>query len=95
MIYRLAARRRALLIYCQRYSAADRAWRVAQSEALAWFLAGRRQSGNPIGNPGSPLRSLFECREKALARLTVAHMKLRSARDRQIKRAHILALPPR
>ncbi len=95
MMQELGPRRHALRIYYQRYLAADRAWRLAQSEALTWFPIGQRPSDFPIGNPGSPLRQLLERRNEALARMTVAHLKLRVAQRRQVKAKRILALPPR
>lgn len=89
----LETRRRVLRIYYQRYLAADRAWHSAQREALTWFPIARRSSDYPIGDPGSPLRRLFDRRERALTQLTVAHMKLRIARRRQVKKVQILSLP--
>ena len=89
----LRTRRRALHIYYQRYLAADFAWQAAQREALAWFPVARRHSDFPIGNPGSPLRKLFDSRERALTQFTVALLKLRIARGRKAKKVGTLLLP--
>jgi len=86
-------RRRALLIFYRRYLAADRAWRLAQAEAVSWFPVQFRPAVPPIGNPGSKLRHLHDRRDRALAKLTVAHLKLGDARKRATRSVHILALP--
>ena len=86
-------RRRALLIFYRRYLAADRAWRLAQAEAVSWFPVQFRPAVPPIGNPGSKLRRLHDQRDRALAKLTVAHLKLGNARKRATSKVRILALP--
>ena len=89
----LQTRRRALLIVYGRYLRADRAWRAAQTEAMSWFPLNMRSSVPPIGDPGSPLRRLYDCRAKTLAQLTAAHRKLNEARRRSPSRIEILGLP--
>lgn len=86
-------RRRALLIFYRRYLAADRAWRLAQAEAVSWFPAQFRPAVPPIGDPGSKLRRLHDRRDRALARLKVAHLKLGKAQERATRSVYILALP--
>ena len=94
MTHDLELRRCALGTSYQRHVAADRAWHLAKKETLTWFPTGRRASDFPIGNPSSPLRQILERRNKALARMAVAHLKLRVAQRRQVKELRIIALPP-
>ena len=78
----LATRRRALLITYQRYLDSDRAWNAALRETRAWFPSGDRPGSLTIGNPGSPIRRLYEQRERALLQLYAARVKLETARQR-------------
>lgn len=86
------AQRRALLIFYNRYLAADRAWRLAQAEAMSWFPAQFRPAVPPIGDVGSRLRQLHDRRDRALARLETAHRKLARARNRARYSVCVLAL---
>lgn len=77
----LATRRRVLLLIYQRYTAAEQAWSVAQRETKAWFPQSHR-SPAIIGDPGSPIRHLYDQRERAILQLEVARLKLQVARER-------------
>ena len=89
------AQRRALLIFYARYLVADRAWRLAQAEAMSWFPVQFRPAVPPIGDAGSRLRELHDRRDRALARLKAAHQKLASSRKRATYTVRIAALPCR
>ena len=78
----LATRRRVLLVTYQRYQKVDRAWDIARQEMKRWFPRGERTSSSTIGNPGSPIRRLYEQRERAMRQLEVARLKLDVARQR-------------
>jgi len=78
----LATRRRALLITYQRYLEADRAWEVAISDMQNWFPKRKKPSPLTIGNPGSPIRRLYERRELALMQLEAARQKFETAKQR-------------
>jgi hypothetical protein len=92
MKYDLEPRRRALGVFYRRYLVADRAFRLAQHEALSWFPSGSRPSVPPIGDPGSPIRRLYERRDKALQQLVVARIKLHEARRRSARRRRVLLI---
>lgn len=81
----LATRRRALLVIYQRYVAAEQAWSVAQQETKTWFPQSHH---NPaiIGDPGSPIRHLYDQRARAILQLEVARLKLQVARQRLQRR---------
>ena len=77
----LKHRKRVLLSAYRRYLAADRAWVEANDMARAWV----RTTPKPvvaIGTPRSRMRSLYDQRERALARLHAARLKLEIARTR-------------
>lgn len=78
----LLTRRRALLVTYRRYLAADRAWALALREMKTWFPAASRPGASAIGNPGSPIRRLFEQRERALLQFETARLKLEVAKQR-------------
>lgn len=78
----LVTRRRSLMVTYERYLAADRAWATAVRHMQLWFPAASRSRHSPIGNPGSPIRRLYEKRERALLQLETAHLKLDVARER-------------
>ncbi|MDT8325919.1 MAG: hypothetical protein RQ750_00840 [Roseovarius sp.] len=78
----LLTRRRVLLVTYRRYLDADRAWTVALREVKTWFPAASRPGVSTIGNPGSPMRRLFEQRERALLQFETARLKLEAARRR-------------
>ena len=86
-------RRRVLVVMYRRYLDADRAWRVAQSEARSWFPLDARPAGSLMGNPGSPLRRLYERRDRALSQFMVVCGEIEQARRRAARQVHILALP--
>ncbi|WP_234455076.1 hypothetical protein [Thermohalobaculum xanthum] len=56
----------------RRYIDADRAFQRALEMALAWFPGADTHGVLMIGDPGSRLRSLYENRDRALARLQLA-----------------------
>ena len=94
----LLTRRRALLVTYRRYLAADRAWTLALREMKTWFPAASRPGPSAIGNPGSPIRRLFEQRERALLQLETARLKLEvakrrfAARDRATRYAEVVLI---
>ncbi len=81
----LATRRRVLLLIYQRYTAAEQAWSVAQRETKTWFPQSHH-SPAIIGDPGSPIRHLYNQRERAILQLEVARLKLQVARKRLERR---------
>jgi hypothetical protein len=89
----LETRRLVLLTTYRRYLEADRAWTVALAEVRAWFPAQARPYRTAIGDPGSPVRQLWERRERALLHLEIARGKLEEARRRLAARR--AASPPR
>ena len=62
----LETRRRVLLLTYRRYLEADRAWNTALREMRTWFPTTRRPVSAIIGNPGSPIRRLYEQRARAM-----------------------------
>ena len=78
----LVTRRRSLTVTYERYLAADRAWSMAVRDVKLWFPPASQPHHSPIGNPGSPVRRLYEKRERALLQLGTAHLKLAVARQR-------------
>ncbi|TMV05597.1 hypothetical protein FGK63_16270 [Ruegeria sediminis] len=64
------------------YDEADAAFRAEVQRAAELVPEARRRSYWSIGNPGSPIRRLYERRDRALQRLTVALVKFDTARDR-------------
>lgn len=82
----LTTRRRVLLLTYQRYTAAERAWTMAQQEMKAWFPTTSHHSSSRIGNPGSAIRRLYDQRERAVLQLEVARLKLEVAKQRLEKR---------
>lgn len=78
----LATRRRVLLVTYRRYLDADRAWNIALREMKTWFPKARQPCPLTIGNPGSPIRRLYEQRERAMRQLEAARLKLEVARQR-------------
>ena len=79
----LDLRRRVLVKLYRRYIAADRAFVVATRTAVGWLPEAPPEKLTVIGNPGSPVRRLYDRREEALERLLVAREKLAAARQRQ------------
>ncbi len=75
----LGTRRRVLIVMYQRYLGADRNWNLAQREMRTWFPT--EDGPNPLrmGNPGSPIRRLYEQREQAMFQSKAAHVKLYKA----------------
>ena len=78
----LHMRYRLLLRAERRFDAADRAWHAAAQAARALFPAGARPPVLPIGDPGSPVRRLWERRERELLALLAARARLDAARVR-------------
>jgi hypothetical protein len=91
----LASRRRALLIVYKRYLQAERAWYLAQAEALSWFPRPPGRTVTQIGNPGSRLRRLHDRRDRAMEQLALAQQRFDDAKRRATRRIQILALPAR
>ena len=86
--------RRALMKAYRRYLAADIAWRHAQEDALAWFPSHARPQVPPIGQPGSPVRRLYDRRERALLRFVVIRRTLNELRRGTAANVRIFKLPP-
>ncbi|PUB16183.1 hypothetical protein [Yoonia sediminilitoris] len=82
----LVTRRRVLLLTYQRYMAADRAWKLAIRETQSWFPPARQSPASKMGNPGSPMRRLYDRRERAIQQLQTARLKLEVAKERLAKR---------
>lgn len=82
----LVTRRRALQITYQRYLEAERAWNEATCEMKAWFPTASEPSCLIMGSPGSPIRRLYQQRERAVLQLEVARLKLEVARQRLAER---------
>ena len=78
----LHMRYRLLLRAERRFDAADRHWHAAAHAARALFPAPLRPSVLPIGDPGSPVRQLWERRERELLALLAARARLEGARAR-------------
>ncbi len=87
--------RRVLVVLYRKYLDADRAWRLAQTEALSWFPLDTRPAGSLMGNPGSHLRRLYERRDRALSQFMVVYGEIDQAPRRAVRQVHILALPLR
>ncbi|WP_138471051.1 hypothetical protein [Poseidonocella sp. HB161398] len=78
----LELRRRALRLTYQRYLEADRAWNMALDDVKQWFPVEDQPYGAVIGEPGSPMRRLFELRMRSLVQFETARQKLGTARRR-------------
>ena len=78
----LKIRRRVLLVTYQRCLRTDRAWIVALREMKAWFPVTNQPYRSTIGSPGSPMRRLYERRERAILQLETARRKLEEAKRR-------------
>ncbi len=90
----LETRRRVLITMYQRYLDADRRWNLAMSEIRAWFPAGNQINLSRIGDPGSPIRRLYEHRKRAVFQLEAAQIKLDVARQRLPKKRLISISAP-
>ena len=80
-------RRRALRVTFERYVEADRAWREALLAMNDWFPQSPALHVGMIGNPGSPMRRLFDARSRALLHFEVAQVKLAAAKRRLAERS--------
>lgn len=78
----LKKRRSFLILARTRYEVADAEWRAALREASVLVPGVRRRNCWSIGNPGSQIRRLYEARDRTLQQLTVAKVKLETARKR-------------
>jgi len=78
----LKFRRAVLVTIYRRYLEADRAWTVALRETRQWFPAQSRPYRVTIGNPDSPVRRVYERRQRALEQLAIARLKLEEAKRR-------------
>lgn len=65
-----------------RYDQADAEWRAAVRAAAKLVPDAHRRNVRSIGNPGSQIRILYEQRDRTLQQLTVARLKLETARGR-------------
>ena len=78
----LAVRRRAVFVVYRRFLEADQAWHDACVQMNAWFPPSVRTRAAAIGHPGSRIRQLYNQRERAIAQLEVARLKLDIAKKR-------------
>ncbi|KAA9007782.1 hypothetical protein [Histidinibacterium aquaticum] len=78
----LDRRRRVLIMTYQRYTEADLAWRRACATARGWFPEGDRPPRRMIGGPESPVRKIYDRRQRALEQFMAAERKLSQARAR-------------
>ena len=82
----LETRRHVLVVMYQRYLEADRSWNLALNDMRTWFPKESQANSLKMGDPGSPIRRLYERRKRALFQLEVARIKLDVARQRLAKR---------
>jgi hypothetical protein len=68
--------RRVVLLAYHRFLAADRSLREAQSSALDWVPGTISSKTMLMGDAGSPVRKLYERRNRALTRLTMVRRML-------------------
>ena len=80
------ARRRILIAAYRRYLVADLALQSARGAALVWFPEVPARGIALIGDPGSRIRRLYERRERALARLSIARRALEETPHRAQQR---------
>jgi hypothetical protein len=76
----LHMRRRLLLVSYQSYLKSEAEFDAALRDMRSWFPSGRRPYRASIGNPGSPIRRLYDQRDRALLRLAVAREKFETAK---------------
>jgi hypothetical protein len=88
----LEVRRRVLIVAYRRYLVADQALQAARASALSWFPEAPPRSTMPIGDPGSRIRRLYDRRDRALARLSLARQELEEA-QRRMRQRRIHATP--
>lgn len=79
---RYRVQRRVLIRAYQTYLASERAFEDARRAALTWFPGVDTRHIEPIGNPGSLIRQLYDRRERAIARLRLAQKALDDAQSR-------------
>ena len=82
----LQTRRRVIIETYRRYLEADRDWSRAAAEARAWFPIGERTGHAIIGNPGSPVRGLYDRRVRAIQQLETAMLKFKTAKLRMLEK---------
>jgi len=83
----LDLRRRVLTMTYLRYAEADLSWRRACAAARWWFPDGDRPPRRTIGAPKSPVRKVYDRRQRALAQFMAARRKLSQARARLDRKA--------
>ncbi|OSQ42795.1 hypothetical protein MGEO_20260 [Marivita geojedonensis] len=83
---RYRVQRRVLIRAYQKYLASERAFEDARRSALMWFPGMDTRHIEPIGNPGSLIRQLYDRRERAIARLRLAQKALDDAQSRLTRR---------
>lgn len=66
----------------KRYVEADAAWSAAVQDAMGWFPGRSKTNLAIVGNPGSPVRSLYAKRERAVLQMAVALEKFKTAKMR-------------
>ncbi|XDA97690.1 hypothetical protein AB1M95_16485 [Sulfitobacter sp. LCG007] len=82
----LQTRRRVLVTSYRRYLDADRAWSAAQADLKSWFPDLSLAHLASIGEPGSPVRRLYDERNRAQQRFETARLKLAAAKSRLARR---------
>ena len=78
----LELHRRVLTMTYLRYAEADLSWRLACTAAREWFPKADRRPRWTIGAPKSPVRKIYDRRQRALEQFMVAQRKLSQARAR-------------
>jgi len=82
----LKTHRRVFVFASQTYTLADTAWRKGLREAALLVPDVEGHGYWKIGNPGSRMRRLYDQRDQALQRMTVARLKLQVAKARLLER---------
>lgn len=87
--------RRLLAVTYRRYVEAELCWVRARTAARQWFPEASRPYRWTIGSPRSPMRQVYENRQRALLQLAAARRKFRDARARVERQPTVIALLPR
>lgn len=82
MRHDLELRKRVLAMTYLRYAEADLSWRRVSAAARQWFPESDRPQRWTIGAPKSPVRKVYERRQRALAQFLAARRKLTQAKER-------------
>ncbi|MEQ9259466.1 MAG: hypothetical protein RIG84_10220 [Roseovarius sp.] len=86
--------RRLLVVTYRRYVEAELCWVRARQAAQSWFPQTNRPYRWTIGTPHSPMRQVYENRQRALLQFAAARRKFREAKVRMERRPRVIALLP-